>query len=219
MALYIFYNRTPMTAVFGNRKHCWNWFIKNSMILLFVLLASLVLFLCGRSFPWLFSHQQTAWQLGLQYRNTITVLLQLHHHGNGIFDPVCGILDLDVDQGGIGEAYWLRAAAVLSPEEGWGWGRQWWWWWSLGPAGQRRAGLGRWQAPGVCSSRQAQRWRRGEAAELQLQLAPPWSVQLCTVGGFRRCSVSIQTDWEILERDVFLGKSVLWGRLLYVGRR
>lgn len=51
------------------------------------------------------------------HHKTATVLPQLRRHGNGIFDPpVCGILDLDVDQRSIEGAYWLKAAAVLKPQ-------------------------------------------------------------------------------------------------------
>lgn len=35
------------------------------------------------------------------------------HHSNRIFDPVCGILDLDVDQERIYSIYWLKCKAVL----------------------------------------------------------------------------------------------------------
>lgn len=47
-----------------------------------------------------------------RHHRTATVLPYRRHHGNGIFDPICGILDLDVDQRGINRAYWLKTAAV-----------------------------------------------------------------------------------------------------------
>lgn len=56
---------------------------------------------------------------GQLHYKTATVLLRLCHHSNGIFDPICGILDLDVDQRGIKGAYWPKAAAaaaVLKPQ-------------------------------------------------------------------------------------------------------
>lgn len=52
------------------------------------------------------------------HHKTATVLPQLCHHSNGIFDPICRSLDLDVDQRGIKGAYWLKAAAVLKPQRG-----------------------------------------------------------------------------------------------------
>ncbi|KAE8289005.1 hypothetical protein D5F01_LYC12883 [Larimichthys crocea] len=66
-------------------------------------------------------------------------------HSNGIFDPVCGILDLDVDQLGINGAHWPKAAAVVNPQ--WrgdcGGGDEVW-------ALRVSSRLGRWQDPGVC---------------------------------------------------------------------
>lgn len=56
------------------------------------------------------------WSPGYCSTRAATVLPQLRHHSNGIFDPVCGILDLDVYQRGIKGAYWLKAAAVLKPQ-------------------------------------------------------------------------------------------------------
>lgn len=52
----------------------------------------------------------------------------LHHTGllvscpssvtlaTGTLVPICGILDLDVDQRGIKRAYWLKAASMLKPQ-------------------------------------------------------------------------------------------------------
>lgn len=44
------------------------------------------------------------------------VLLYFWHRSNVSFDPVGGLLDLDVDQRGIGGACRLEAAAALKPE-------------------------------------------------------------------------------------------------------
>lgn len=79
------------------------------------------------------------------HHKTASVLSQLCLHSNGIFDPVCGILDLDVDQLGINGAHWPKAAAVVNPQ--WrgdcGGGDEVW-------ALRVSSRLGRWQDPGVC---------------------------------------------------------------------
>lgn len=71
--------------------------------------GSITVFFSRRGWPRLIRVKQTA----SLHR---AVLSRLCHHSNRIFDPVCGILDLDVDQWRIDGAYWLKYGAVLKKQ-------------------------------------------------------------------------------------------------------
>lgn len=153
--------RYSILQVIEVENTCWNWSIHLKKQYGFIIFntSSIIGFLL----PWL---PLGALVPTLLHQKTATVLPQLHHHSNRIFDPACGNLDLDVDRSGIKEAYWLKAAAVQRRGGG-GCGGGGDWVWAV--TDSRRPG--RRQDSGVHYSRQAQNRPSAAACSTSIKVA------------------------------------------------